>query len=188
MEDNTCNDFKLQALLSRFVDPKMLTTELIEMSHRYLFGRGSYLPFFKNTELFETIAYLKDIMNVNCLHDLGDILSYYEEKKRSLNIFIQNSFTHVDINHQESIKPQLLCDINWQKCDIEAALPKKSLNNQCLLICYAAKDSYPSPVLHGIVINTFTTQINCREIRQEQDFGQEEQKTDSLPKRVMTEV
>lgn len=94
----------LKPLLNRFVDEDLLTPEVVTLAGKYLLSNKFNMPFFKNDELFDAVVYLKDIMDINKLHDLGDILEYYEDKKRSLSVFISHSLKEQE---QEKLPDQI---------------------------------------------------------------------------------
>ena len=81
---------KLGELLSHFINKELLTKEIIKECSDYLFTKNSSLPFFKDSELFETIVYLKEVMYDNNLYTLEDVLGFYEKKKDDMRYFISS--------------------------------------------------------------------------------------------------
>lgn len=78
---------KFKELLSRFMEKRLLSDESVGMAYNYLFLKGA-LPFFTLTELYETVIYLKDVMNTNHLATLDDVFAYYLQKKMAVRAFI----------------------------------------------------------------------------------------------------
>jgi hypothetical protein len=91
MQEKYNADTRLRDLLVRFVEEEKLTPEVVLQTSNYLFDRNQYIPFFKDEELFETVVYLRDLMDLNELCNLDDILCYYQRKKERLRFFIQHS-------------------------------------------------------------------------------------------------
>jgi hypothetical protein len=81
----------LKPLLIRFVEENLLTPDILRSVRKYLFEDDLSIPFFRNSELFETAVYLKDLMHVNQLNSVGDILYYFEKKKKSISVFIDHA-------------------------------------------------------------------------------------------------
>src|ERR1700722_9439108 len=115
MKEDSSIDFRLRQLLSRFVDLEILTPDLIVKSRRYLFDQHSYIPFFTNTELYDTVVYLKEVMTINCLHNVDEIICYYEEKKKSVRIFIDEVVIHDSGKYAQMNDLDISYDIHWEK-------------------------------------------------------------------------
>jgi hypothetical protein len=84
------DEFKLQGLLCRFVDERILTSENVSRSHDYLFFNKEPIPEVDVQDLYETLVYLKDLMKVNLLSSIDDILFYFETQRSSLRVFMQH--------------------------------------------------------------------------------------------------
>jgi hypothetical protein len=94
----------LYNLLGRFVSKEILTSEVIINTENYLFKNES-LPFFKNTELFETVIYLKDLMKINDLTTLEDIFCYYENERNDIKSYLKRVFENDELSEFSEIMP-----------------------------------------------------------------------------------
>ncbi len=80
---------KFKELLARFMEEKLLSDQSVDMAYNHFFRKGP-LPFFTLTELYDTVVYLKDVMDTNHLTTLDDVLDYYERKKRAVRGYIDS--------------------------------------------------------------------------------------------------
>ena len=103
MDYKSYREPQLRELLGRFVSRDLLPDKVVEVCDDYLFKKGA-LPFFVETELFETVFYLKDVMMTNDLESLEDVLSYYQELTNDVNKFIEQYHeSQQNMNLSESI-------------------------------------------------------------------------------------
>lgn len=80
---------KLKSLLEKLdLYDEDLPEEVIDLIYSYLFEDGN-IPFFVNTNLFQSVMYLKDIGKDN----IAELLKYYEDKKIKLREFLKQ-FSH----------------------------------------------------------------------------------------------
>ena len=107
----------LYELLGRFVDKNSLTPEVIGRTESYLFKNES-LPFFKNTELFETIVYLKDLMKINDLITLEDILTYYEKERNETKTYLNKMFSNDELFNFSEMLPLEVKTFNINETDL----------------------------------------------------------------------
>jgi len=82
---------KVQGLLRRFIDEVKLTPEIVNQTSEYLFQRRLLMIPAGNQELYETLVYLKDLMDVNGLYSVDDVLHYYEHRRSSLRLFMKQA-------------------------------------------------------------------------------------------------
>ena len=116
----------LYELLGRFVDKNYLTHEVINRTENYLFKNES-LPFFKNTELFETIVYLKDLMKINDLITFEDILTYYEKERNETKAYLNKMFSKDELCSFSELLPLEFKALNLNDVDLQYNLmPLKS--------------------------------------------------------------
>jgi len=101
---------KFRGLMLRLVDEKLITPPLINLAYEYLFGDDGSVPFFVQTELFNAVIYLKDLMTSNKLSTLDDIIGYFDRKRRALASFIDGLGPSEDVFE---FKPT--SKIQWEK-------------------------------------------------------------------------
>ena len=100
-------------LLARFIKKEIITPALLAMSKEYLTGKAPNLPFFKNTDLYDTVLYLKEVMVFNNFHNVSDLINYYSKKKEATSILIKNALDNLN---KETIDQHMFCDeIKWEK-------------------------------------------------------------------------
>lgn len=83
---------KLKELLCKFVDKNLIQDSVVELTHQYLF-EGSFVPIFVNTELFQVVIYLKDIVDKGQFKSIDDILNFYDMKKKKMREFVRDLMT-----------------------------------------------------------------------------------------------
>jgi len=168
MEHNTRIDKILSEILVRFVSKDILTPELLVLSQEYLFGQAPYLPFFKDTELYEAVMYLKEVIESNQLHSANDLLNHYNKKKKAVSLFIDKASEKIK---KEERDPFTFNDeIKWEK-----AWTKKSSttteNPQCICPLLASYSNC-SPVLPDGIIQISLNQ--CKHISTKDQIEQME--------------
>lgn len=80
---------KLKELLCKFVDENIIVDNVIELTYQYLF-EGSFIPLFVNTELYQTIVYLKGVVDKGQFKNVDDILNFYDMKRKKHREFMKD--------------------------------------------------------------------------------------------------
>ncbi len=82
-------------MLTRVLDQLMtnytISVEELFATHAYVFGEESIAPFFTDTELFETILYLKETVIDNHLVDLTGLVSYYDNLQKQVGDYFEEA-------------------------------------------------------------------------------------------------
>jgi hypothetical protein len=161
MEHNNSHiETKLSELLGRFVKKESLTPQLVTISYEFLFGNISCLFTVRDTELYDAIIYLKEIMNFNHLHDINDILCYYERKKKSITMFIDNSITN-NLSNEDHDQYSFCRELNWEKSCSELAISNAG-TKQPVTICPDHNSQYTnSPFLPNGINSCFLNKSEC---------------------------
>jgi hypothetical protein len=86
MENGNKQLEKLSALMIQFFEKETeLPEDLLRMSDRFLFHKGSFPELRRHLEIYDTLLYLKDVMERNYLKDINDLVGYYEKKQRGID-------------------------------------------------------------------------------------------------------
>lgn len=88
----------LRKVLGQLVTSYTVTAEELSATHAYLFGDATVAPFFTDTELFETVEYLRDLaltLEVKTLEELAD---YYDHKKAKLRSYVEEKTVVAPVN------------------------------------------------------------------------------------------
>jgi hypothetical protein len=189
MDSVNCNEVKLKNLLSRFVNSNILKPEVLRISYNYLFGQDYTLPLFMNDELYDTIIYLKDLIEINELNDLDDVINHYSKKKKKLEIFIKDSNEVNRLPNSFFAFNSLSHEINWHKIHVdESKIYPLPVSTQTSYLCCAITTRFPRSAHWGLTINSCIHQKKQAPDYEENDFNYLE-RADALPEeRKMTEV
>jgi len=77
---------KLYILLNQFFDKDQeIPEDILLLSYRFLFKNGNFPETRKKSELYNTLLYLKDVMERNYLKDIENLIQYYKQKQRGID-------------------------------------------------------------------------------------------------------
>lgn len=189
MNSFDCNEIKFKDLLSHFICLDLLTPEVLRISYNYLFDQDHTLPFFVNNELYDTIVYLKDLIEINELNDLDDVINHYSKKKKKLEIFIKDSIelngSHDSCFAFNSLSPE----INWHEMQAgELRTYPLPVSTRSEYLCCAIGVRNPIPAFWGLTINCCIPQKEQPSNYEENNFNYLEQPNVLPAERKMTEV
>lgn len=166
----------LKPLLSRFVDEDLLTPEVLASAGKYLFSNKFNMPFFKNDGLFDTVVYLKDLMEINSLSSLSGVLDYYEKKKRSLRIFINHSIQEIEQEKLPDRADECTQTPNFSQHDCGFILIQGTMQSSCKL--GSQYQGRLSPVVGVKAIQFFVPEISVQQPGYSRVQEEDEQETE----------
>lgn len=93
---------KIKKLL-RIYNPGLVIkkSELIAVNE-YLFNGFPVAPMFKNNELFETVEYLKDLVETEEISQLHDLFAYLTKKRKKMGKFIDDLIKNTNSDYNAS--------------------------------------------------------------------------------------
>jgi len=129
------NTDKFNDLLSRFVEHKNLSPDLVKMTYCHLFEAQQAMPFFIDSALSRAVEYLTDIMCLNKLTTLDEVLAHFDSKRRSMLSFIDS--IQLESDGPFPFQPDSSSPIAWLK-PVSEDQPLPSTDEDIHRSCYCA--------------------------------------------------
>jgi hypothetical protein len=101
----------LIGILRLFHDDINLTKIELIIAYKYIFENSTILPFFDNTELTETVVYIRDERDANKLSDIIELENHFKRKQESYVSFIDDRMTEIELEEAESEDIRLSSEI-----------------------------------------------------------------------------
>jgi len=91
MQLKNAQEALLKSLLQRFHKKIFISDDELRQAHIFLFAEKGLIPLLNDKELFETISYLKEIIELNRFKSIEDLVRFYDLEAENLKNYISDA-------------------------------------------------------------------------------------------------